>query len=67
MTASFLPKPVTGVNGNGMHTNLSLAQKGKNLFYDAKGQDGLSTVGLGLHRPHPDERPGHLPGRSTRA
>jgi glutamine synthetase len=45
MTASFLPKPVTGVNGNGMHTNLSIAQKGRNLFYDAKGQDTLSKVG----------------------
>jgi len=45
LTASFLPKPVTGVNGNGMHTNLSIAQKGKNLFYDAKGQDTLSKIG----------------------
>jgi glutamine synthetase len=42
MTASFLPKPVAGVNGNGMHTNMSLSKKGKNLFYDRKGQDGLS-------------------------
>jgi glutamine synthetase len=45
MTASFLPKPVTGVNGNGMHTNLSLARKGQNLFFDKKGQDGLSKAG----------------------
>ena len=45
MTASFLPKPVTGVNGNGMHTNLSVARKGKNLFYDAKGPDMLSKSG----------------------
>ena len=45
MTASFLPKPVTGVNGNGMHTNLSLSRKGKNLFYDAKGPDMLSKAG----------------------
>jgi glutamine synthetase len=45
MTACFLPKPVTGVNGNGMHTNLSLARAGKNLFYDANGQDKLSKVG----------------------
>ena len=44
-TASFLPKPVTGVNGNGMHTNVSLARKGKNLFYDKKGQDGLTPLG----------------------
>jgi glutamine synthetase len=41
-TASFLPKPVTGVNGNGMHTNLSFNRGGKNLFWDPKGQDGLS-------------------------
>jgi glutamine synthetase len=45
MTASFLPKPVTGVNGNGMHTNMSFAKAGKNLYWDAKGQDGLSKVG----------------------
>ncbi|MEO8500803.1 MAG: glutamine synthetase family protein [Vicinamibacteria bacterium] len=45
MTASFLPKPVTGVNGNGMHTNLSINKKGKNLFYDAKGADMLSKAG----------------------
>ncbi|MBK8168871.1 MAG: glutamine synthetase [Sandaracinaceae bacterium] len=44
-TASFLPKPVTGVNGSGMHTNISLSQKGKNIFYDKKGEDGLSTAG----------------------
>ncbi len=48
MTASFLPKPVAGVNGNGMHTNLSLAQDGKNLFYDTAGEDGLSSRGWGL-------------------
>ncbi len=48
MTASFLPKPVTGVNGNGMHTNLSIAQKGKNLFFDPKGQDTLSKLGWGF-------------------
>jgi glutamine synthetase len=45
MTASFLPKPVTGVNGSGMHTNLSLARGGKNLFHDAKGEDSLSAFG----------------------
>ena len=45
MTACFLPKPVTGVNGNGMHTNLSIAVKGKNQFFDAKGQDKLSKSG----------------------
>jgi glutamine synthetase len=45
MTACFLPKPVTGVNGNGMHTNMSLARGGKNLFHAKDGQDGLSPLG----------------------
>ncbi|HYK10377.1 MAG TPA: glutamine synthetase family protein [Gemmatimonadales bacterium] len=45
MTACFLPKPVTGVNGNGMHTNVSISRKGKNAFWDPKGQDQLSTAG----------------------
>ena len=45
MTACFLPKPVTGVNGNGMHTNVSIARKGKNLFWDERGQDQLSEGG----------------------
>lgn len=45
LTASFLPKPVTGVNGSGMHTNISLARAGKNLFHDPSGKDGLSKAG----------------------
>ncbi len=45
LTTSFLPKPVTGVNGNGMHTNLSISRGDTNLFYDANGADGLSTSG----------------------
>ena len=44
MTASFLPKPVTGVNGNGMHTNLSVSKGSKNLFYGS-GAEGLSDLG----------------------
>ncbi len=44
-TASFLPKPVTGVNGSGMHTNMSLSRGGKNLFWEPKGRDGLSSLG----------------------
>jgi len=44
-TASFLPKPVTGVNGNGMHTNMSFAKSGKNLYWDPTGVDGLSGEG----------------------
>jgi glutamine synthetase len=45
MSASFLPKPVAGVNGNGMHTNMSLAKGKKNLFWDPKGEDHLSARG----------------------
>ncbi len=45
MTASFLPKPVTGINGSGMHTNVSLAGSDSNLFYDTRGRDGLSSFG----------------------
>jgi glutamine synthetase len=45
MTASFLPKPVTGVNGSGMHTNVSISQRGKNLFWDPKGPEKTSKLG----------------------
>ncbi len=44
MTASFLPKPVVGVNGSGMHTNVSISKNGKNLFWDAKGEEKISTL-----------------------
>lgn len=44
LTATFLPKPVMGINGSGMHTNFSVAKNGKNIFYEEKGQDGLSKV-----------------------
>ncbi len=45
MTASFLPKPVVGVNGNGMHTNVSVSKGNKNLFWDPKGEEKLSKFG----------------------
>ncbi|HEV3156508.1 MAG TPA: glutamine synthetase family protein [Candidatus Baltobacteraceae bacterium] len=44
LTASFLPKPVVGVNGNGMHTNVSISKNGKNLFWDAKGEERMSEL-----------------------
>lgn len=43
LTASFLPKPVVGVNGNGMHTNVSVSKGGKNLFWDPKGEEKMSA------------------------
>ena len=45
MTASFLPKPVTGVNGSGMHTNISITKDGKNLMWDPKGEEKISRFG----------------------
>jgi glutamine synthetase len=44
-TASFLPKPVVGVNGSGMHTNVSVSQGKTNLFWDEKGSEQLSKFG----------------------
>jgi glutamine synthetase len=43
-TASFLPKPVVGVNGSGMHTNVSVSKNGKNLFWDPKGEEKISKL-----------------------
>lgn len=56
-TATFMPKPVVGDNGSGMHCNLSLWKDGTNLFYDTKGYAALSDTarwfigGLLKHAP----------------
>ncbi|HET7102773.1 MAG TPA: glutamine synthetase family protein [Terracidiphilus sp.] len=44
-TACFLPKPVVGVNGSGMHTNVSISKGKNNLFWDKKGEEQLSSFG----------------------
>ena len=46
-SASFMPKPVFGDNGSGMHVHMSLWKGGKPLFYDAAGKFvGLSEMAL---------------------
>ncbi|WP_293911242.1 type I glutamate--ammonia ligase [Deinococcus sp.] len=46
LLASFLPKPVAGVNGSGLHTHLSLFRDGRNAFYDPAGEFELSETAL---------------------
>ncbi|EST12170.1 type I glutamate--ammonia ligase [Sporolactobacillus laevolacticus] len=42
--ATFMPKPLFGVNGSGMHANMSLFTGKENAFYDANAEDGLSAT-----------------------
>jgi len=56
-TATFMPKPLFGDNGSGMHSHQSLWKDGEPLFYDEKGYGGLSDLarwyigGLLAHAP----------------
>jgi glutamine synthetase len=44
--ATFIPKPIFGINGSGMHIHLSLFKNNNNEFFDPNGQNQLSTTAL---------------------
>ena len=64
-TVTFMPKPMKGDNGSGMHVNMSIWKGGKPLFAGDKYAD-LSPGGAVFHRRHPEARQGaeraHQPG-----
>lgn len=44
--ATFMPKPVSGINGSGLHLHQSLFSGSQNVFWDAKQPDGISKLAL---------------------
>ncbi|MBP3360170.1 MAG: type I glutamate--ammonia ligase [Clostridia bacterium] len=56
--ATFMPKPLEGVSGSGMHINMSLYKDGVNMFYDENGERKISELGYkflaGIFKYTPD-------------
>ena len=61
MTACFLPKPVVGVNGSGMHTNVSISKGKQEPVLGPEGRGEAERVRMGIRRPHPDARQRPVP------
>ena len=45
-SVTFMPKPIYGAGGNGMHVHQALWKENRNLFFDPKGYGGLSSIAL---------------------
>ncbi|MFQ5550895.1 MAG: type I glutamate--ammonia ligase [Gemmatimonadales bacterium] len=58
--ATFMPKPIEGENGSGMHTHQSLFKAGKNAFFDPKAEWQLSKTALGYIAGLLDHAPGFV-------
>jgi phosphoribosylaminoimidazolecarboxamide formyltransferase / IMP cyclohydrolase len=54
--ASFMPKPIFGINGSGMHVNVSLARNGENVFYEPKSELELSDTAVAYARARGADR-----------
>ena len=65
LTASFLPKPVVGVNGSGMHTNVSISEERQESVLGPEGRRETQQDGMGIRRPHSDAWQRHLPAAES--